>query len=135
MRNIDIIRAMNDKEIARLFSGNIDCNICKILFNNEVDCVHCETQWREWLQADADEKITALNGILSIAARRYMDSWETKYALLNIQFNMLEMENDRLKEENRNLWNRINSLEQFIKVFGSVEMNSKFEIWNRKEEI
>ena len=48
-----------------------------------------------------------------------MDSWETKYALLNIQFNMLEMENDRLKEENRNLWNRINSLEQFIKVFGS----------------
>ena len=63
-----------------------------------------------------------------------MDSWETKYALLNIQFNMLEMENDRLKEENRNLWNRINSLEQFIKVFGSVEMNSKFEIWNKKEE-
>lgn len=64
-----------------------------------------------------------------------MDSWETKYALLNIQFNMLEMENDRLKEENRNLWNRINSLEQFIKAFGSVEMNSKFEIWNKKEEI
>ena len=63
-----------------------------------------------------------------------MDSWETKYALLNIQFNMLEMENDRLKEENRNLWNRINSLEQFIKAFGSVEMNSKFEIWNKKEE-
>ena len=49
MKNIDAIRAMSDEEIARLLSGNIDCNICKILFNNEVDCVHCEDHWREWL--------------------------------------------------------------------------------------
>ena len=56
MKNIDAIRAMSDEEIARLLSGNIDCNICKILFNNEVDCVHCEDHWREWLQAEVDEK-------------------------------------------------------------------------------
>lgn len=56
VKNIDIIRAMSDKEIARLFCCNIDCNICKILFNNVPNCNHCETQWREWLQADVDEE-------------------------------------------------------------------------------
>lgn len=61
MKNIDVIRAMSDEEIAKLLSGNIDCNICKMLFNDVPNCVaHCEALWREWLQADVDEKIKAL---------------------------------------------------------------------------